>query len=408
MKIRFMMQYIPRKLVHAMQQALERGKSILLLGPRQTGKTTAVEQQLKPSIRYSFASANTRQRYEQNPALLESELIEQIKSSISAHSPPLIFIDEIQKIPRVMDVVQYLIDSQSAQFILTGSSARKLKRGSELNLLPGRVVSLHMTPLLYEEIPEPAPALEDILLYGTLPGILREQTSEVRELDLYSYVTTYLEEEIRAEALVRKVGQFARFLEIAASECGKPLNFTRLSQDIGVSDTTIAHYYQILEDCLIVHRIDPLINSQTKRRLIKTPKYLFFDPGIRRACANEGTRLSQRVIADLFEQYIGNQLIYHAQLVSPQIKIKYWRDLAGPEVDFVLDIAHHYIPIEVKWSDKPSLTDARHLIKFSQDYEYIEQAYIICRTPTRYRITENIIALPWQEIPAIFENIAKN
>ena len=392
------MTYISRKIAIHLTRALNRGKSVLLLGARQTGKTTLINQEIKPDIAYSFARAVTRQRYEQDPALLEKELEEQIKPYAT---PPVIFIDEVQKIPRVMDVAQFLIDQKLAQFILTGSSARKLKTGKDLNLLPGRVVSLMMTPLLYDEMPEPKPTLENILLYGTLPGILLESETSTKDMDLYSYVTTYLEEEIRAEAMVRNIGHFARFLEIAAGESGKQMNFTRLSQDIGIADTTIANYYQILEDCLIALRIDPIDHSTTKRRLIKSPKYLFFDMGVRRACANEGEKLSQKMLADLFEQYLGTELIYHSRLSSPNIKIKYWRDSAGPEVDYVIDQAQTYTPIEIKWTDKPALSDARHLKKFIEEYS-VKQAYIVCRTPHRYKVAANIIALPWQEIGTIF------
>lgn len=393
------MNYISRKIASNLTHALNRGKSVLLLGARQAGKTTFVNQQIRPDIAYSFARAATRQRYEQNPALLESELEEQIKRYTK---PPVVFIDEVQKIPRIMDVAQNLIDQQLAQFVLTGSSARKLKTGKDFNLLPGRVVSLMMTPLIYDEIPEPKPTLENMLVYGTLPGILLESDVNAKDTDLYSYVTTYLEEEIRAEAMVRNIGHFSRFLEIAAGESGKQLNFTRLSQDIGIAGTTIANYYQVLEDCLITLRIDPIDHSTTKRRLIKSPKYLFFDMGVRRACANEGTKLSQKMLADLFEQYVGTELVYHSQLSSPGTKIKYWRDSAGPEIDYVIDRSHTYIPVEVKWTDKPNLSDVRHLKKFIDEYT-TEQAYVICRTPYRYKLAENIIALPWQEIGTIFQ-----
>jgi len=314
----------------------------------------------------------------------------------------LIFIDEVQKIPAVMDMAQHLIDSQKAQFILSGSSARKLKTGTNLNLLPGRVVSLHMTPLLYQEFSSFNLSLEHILLYGTLPGIMNDADAQSQEIDLYSYVSTYLEDEIRAEALVRNIGSFSRFLEIAAGEAGKQLNFTRLSQDLGVADTTIANYYQILEDCMLTLRIDPISESYTKRRLVKSPKYLFFDLGVRRVCANEGTGLPKKIMADLFEHYVGNELVYQSQLRSPQIKVRYWRDTAGPEIDYVLDIAHCYTPIEVKWNDKPDMNDARHLRKFMDEYQ-TDLAYIVCQSPNRYHLTQNIIVLPWQEIHTIFE-----
>lgn len=396
------MTYIKRLIEKNILQTLERGKNVLLLGPRQTGKTTMIKHAIRPDISYSFAQASIRQRYEQNPALFESELIEQLSTY---SKPPLVCIDEVQKIPRVMDIAQHLIDDEKAQFILTGSSARKLRHNREVNLLPGRVVSLTMTPLLYHEIKNHTPTLENILLYGTLPGIILDPDDAAREVDLLSYVATYLEQEIRAEAVVRNIGSFSRFLQIAAGEAGKQINFTRLSQDIGVADTTISSYYQILEDCLIMLRVDSLIGGQTKRRLIKSPKYLFFDLGIRRACANEGTGLQQRAMAELFEHYVGNELIYQSQLNYPHVKTRYWRDAAGPEIDYVLDVSHQYIPIEVKWSDHPGLTDARHLLKFMQEYSNAKTSYIVCRTPKRYKLAENVTVIPWQEIHRVFESI---
>lgn len=394
------MDYIPRLIEKNILQALERGKSILLLGPRQTGKTTMIKHAIKPEISYSFAHANIRQRYEQNPALLESELLEQLKQFTY---PPVVCIDEVQKIPRVMDIAQHLIDDKKARFILTGSSARKLRHNHEINLLPGRVVSLSMTPLLFEEMVGQEPALEDILLYGTLPGIIADADDATKEEDIYSYVSTYLEQEIRAEAAVRNVASFGRFLQIAAGEAGKQINFSRLSQDIGVVDTTIANYYQILEDCLITLRIDPITDSQTKRRLIKSPKYLFFDLGIRRACANETTGLQHKIITDLFEHYVGNELVYQGQLHLPHIKVRYWRDVSGPEIDYVLDVSHQYVPIEVKWTENPRLTDAKHMIKFMHEYPSVKMSYIICRAPKRYKLADNVTVIPWQQIKDVFE-----
>jgi len=392
------MTFIPRLIESNVRDALERGKSVLLLGPRQTGKTTLIEEKIKPDISYSFVKARDRQRYEADPTLLEKELEAHVKDF---STKPIIFIDEIQKIPRVMDIVQHIIDRKLAQFVLSGSSARKLKHGKELNLLPGRVVSLSMPPLLYQEIPDPKPTIEDILLFGTLPHIITEPNKQHKETDLYSYVTTYLEEEIRKEAVVRNIGSFSRFLEIAAGEMGMQINFSRLSQDIGVSDSTIKDYFQVLEDCLITKRIDPISDGHTKRRLVRSPKYLLCDMGIRRAAANEGLRLPHKHFGHLFEQYVGLELSYQSQIFSPQTKLRYWRDNAGPEVDYVLDTPDELIPIEVKWSDKPDSHDARHLKKFIHEYN-VKQAYIICRTPRKYNISENIIALPWQSISTLF------
>jgi predicted AAA+ superfamily ATPase len=395
-----MTQYISRKIESLIIGTLNRGKSILLLGARQTGKTTMILQHIKPDICYSFVRASDRQRYEQNSALLEAELEARIQSFPQM---PIVFIDEVQKIPAVMDIVQHCIDRKLAQFVLTGSSARRLKRGPNVNLLPGRVVVLHMTPFLFAEIENEQVSLESLLLYGTLPGIFLENNSEAREQDLYSYVEGYLEEEIRAEALVRNVGNFALFLEFASGESGKQLNMSQLSQNIGISSSTVAEYFQILDDCMVARRVDPLTRTQTKRRLIKSPKYLFFDLGVRRACAKEGSKLSLKVMSDLFEQYVGNELLNTIEIHSKQIRLRYWRDSAGPEVDYVIEAPDHLIPVEVRWSDKPTKSDARHLIKFLAEYPEAKQAFVVCRTPTRYQLAENIIALPWQELSGLIE-----
>ena len=300
------MSYIIRKIGDSINHALGRGKSVLLLGPRQTGKTTLLNHQVKSDIQYSFAQIETRLHYEKHLIAFAKQLDFEIEKK---GEKPTVLIDEVQKIPLIMDVVQDFIDRKKAKFILTGSSARKLRHGAHVNLLPGRVVSFVMDSLTLMEIPKPHPELKEILLYGSLPNIITELDEKNKEDDLYSYVSTYLEEEVRAEALVRNIGNFARFLELAASESGLISNFHKLSQEIGVAASTISDYYQLLEDCLIVQRIDPITDGITHRRLIKSPKYLFFDLGVRRACANEGTRLSARSMGSLFEQYVGLELL---------------------------------------------------------------------------------------------------
>ncbi|MCB1118974.1 MAG: DUF4143 domain-containing protein, partial [Chlamydiia bacterium] len=303
----------------------------------------------------------------------------------------------------VMDSVQAIIDEGLAQFILTGSSALKLKHGAKLNLLPGRVVSLTMSPLVYEELPSPKPSLDDLLVYGTLPEISLEEDRDNREKDLFSYVSTYLEEEIRAEAAVRNLGFFSRFLELAAGEAGKQVNLSNLSREIGVTHQTISSYFQILDDSLVATRIDPIVNGRTKRRLFKSPKYLFFDLGIRRVAANEGVRLPQSFLGDLFEHYVGNELLNLSALTAPEIKVRYWRDTAGPEVDYVIDWGKEYIPVEVKYSEAPQKRDARHLETFLSEYSEATDGFVICRTPHAYRLSDRVIALPWQELNTLFQ-----
>ena len=387
------MKYIRRFLEPRLHHHLSRGKSVLLLGPRQTGKSTLLSQ-FQADLSLSFIIPAVRQRYEKNLSLLTNE-IEFLKKKNSAKKL-FILLDEVQKVPRVMDVVQDLIDRRVAQFILTGSSARKLRRGSDVNLLPGRVVTLRLDPFIVEEYARST--LEDILVVGSLPGIVQTDNAEDQETDLRSYVETYLEEEVRAESLVRNIGGFSRFLEFAGLESGKIVSFRALSQEIGVSHTTIASYFEILEDCLIAERVDPITHNKTRKKLTKSSKYLVFDLGVRRLCAGEGRQVSPSQWGELFEQFIGLELIRHARLEEQKIKIRFWRDPDGPEVDWIIEKGKNYIPIEVKWTDKPSLKDVRHLEVFLKEYTEAKTGYLVCRIPRPLQLNNKIIALPWQQV----------
>lgn len=385
--------YIHRILTAKLEAALARGKSVLLLGARQTGKTTLISH-LKTDYTISFAQPRVRQSYEIDPGRLTLE-IEALAENSSR--TPLIVMDEVQKVPAIMDAVQDLIDRRLGQFILTGSSARKL-RARSVNWLPGRVVLCRLDPFVLTEMSPLKFSLEDLLLYGSLPGIVTDKTSDEKELDLDSYVSTYLEEEVRAEALVRNTGPFSQFLTLAASESGNIVNFSKLSQEIGVSHTTIASYYQILEDCLIAEKIEPLTQSKTRKKLTKTPKYLFFDLGLRRVTAKEGRQLPENYWGRLLEQWVGLELIRNARFSLEPSKIYFWRDLDGPEVDWIIAKNDYFIPLEVKWTERPQLKDIKHLTLFCEEYKNTPRGYLICRVPKKQKLTANIYAIPWQDL----------
>ena len=385
------MKYIKRWLEAKIQHALGRNKSVLLLGARQTGKTTLIGR-FDPDLSISFIRPDVRQRYEKSPHLLKGE-VEAI-APVHSGKRPLVVLDEVQKVPDILDVVQDLIDRGQANFILTGSSARKLRRGAHVNLLPGRVTILRLDPFSLSEFP--SKDLNERLLCGSLPGILAVQSVADKETDLESYVTTYLEQEVRAEAVVRNLGDFARFLELAASESGGIVNLRKLSQEIGVSHTTIGAYYQILEDCLIVERVEPLTQSKTRKKLTKSEKFLFFDLGVRRLAAREGTKLSRDTLGKLFEQFIGLELLRGAHNATPLAKIRFWRDPDGPEVDWVVDENGAYTPVEVKWTENPTSGDTRHLEVFLSEYPSAKAGYLVCQVPRKTKIGDRIFALPWQ------------
>jgi predicted AAA+ superfamily ATPase len=389
------MDYTHRGVETAIGHALARGRSLFLFGARQTGKTTLTGR-LPAALRISLAQPDVRLRYEKTPGVLRGE-IEALPAA--GAFPPLVVLDEVQKVPVLLDSIQDLIDRGVARFVLTGSSARKLCRGASANLLPGRVSVFHLDPF---SLTERAPArIEDVLLDGSLPGIVSVPGADDRESDLSAYVTTYLEEEIRAEAAVRNLGAFARFLELAAAEAGGIVNLRALAGDVGVAHTTIAAYYQILEDCLIADRVEPLTTSATRKKLTRSDKYLLFDMGVRRLAAHEGRRVLPTRAGQLFEQWVGLELLRWSRSALPSTRIRFWRDPDGPEVDWIIDRDGAYTPIEVKWTETPNARDARHVDCFLSEYPTADRGYVVCRTPRKVKLGPRITALPWQDLPLV-------
>lgn len=385
---------ITRKIEGRISEVLERGKSILLLGPRQTGKTTLISA-LPSDLYINLARPDNRLRYEAHPQTLEQEILALNKETI-----PLILLDEIQKVPLLLDLAQDLIDRKVAKFVFTGSSARKLRRDSEVNLLPGRVIEMRLDPLTIDELPT-RPSLDELLSDGTLPEVATTPDQRARDELLGSYVAIYLEEEIRQEAIVRKIGPFARFLEIAASEAGQEANVSNISRAINVAQTTAQGYYDILVDCLIAERIDPYVPASTRRRLAKSPKYLFFDLGVRRFAAREGRQPSREQVGRLMEQLIGIELVRLLRSHPVRPKLYYWRDYDGPEVDWIVEADDELIPIEVKATQTPRPSHWRHLKTFLSEHKNAPKAYLACQVPRTMQLAPEIYAIPWHGIGSV-------
>lgn len=390
--------YIPRRLLPAMKAALARGKSILLLGARQTGKTTLTGR-LQPDLAINLLAPEVRRRHEREPGLLAGEV-----AALAARTRPrrpLVVLDEVQRVPELLDAVQVMVDGRAAQFVLTGSSARKLRRGRETNWLPGRLIPFRLDPLT---LAEHAPAaLESALLDGALPGIVTLAEERDREQELRAYASLYLEEEIRAEALVRSLGSFSRFLQLVAAESGGIFSFRGLAQELGLTHPTVAGYFGILEDCLLAERVEPLTTARGRKRLTQSPRYLFFDLGVRRCAAEDGRTMPARLLGGLFEQFAGLELIRAARLAGAGHTVRFWRDAAGPEVDWVVCRGDRAVPVECKWSDAPGRGDARHLETFLDDHPGNPVGLILCRAPRRVQVTPRVLALPWTELPQVLE-----
>lgn len=391
-----------RALRPEIEKHLARGKSILLLGARQTGKTTLLST-FEFDIAFNLMDSALRRRYESRPETLGQEL----RVAYEKKNKPLrVFIDEIQKVPELLDNIQILIDEKIAQFVLTGSSARKL-RSAEINWLPGRVVKLQLDPLLISEIPSSELNLEKLLIYGQLPGIISEPDEANKEIDLKSYVEIYLEEEIRMEALVRNVGEFSRFLELAAAESGYLINMSKLSSDVGINQMTLRNFFQILEDCLIAKRIEPITETKTRRRLLQSNKFIIFDLGVRRIAAQEGPRLSFKSMGHLFEQFVGLQLMALLQQKFPEAKVKFWLDSNGLEIDWVVEYRKQYLPIEVKWTDHPDKSMSKACEIFIHEYDCPAGGFVICQTPLDIQLSEHVVGISWKNLTDVCEKLSK-
>jgi predicted AAA+ superfamily ATPase len=400
---------IRRNLEKEISETISQHRSFFLFGPRQTGKTTLLDhiaQQHGQVLKYSFLEIPLRQKAEQRPEFLRQE--------IEAAMPRMVVLDEVQKVPEILDEVQYLIDKHKIPFLITGSSARKLRR-KNINLLAGRAITYRLDPFDLEERRSfskhfcSADTLKNILTYGDLPEIALltedERTKLVDNL-LRSYVETFLEEEIRMELMIRKVGVFGNFLRLAAEMSGKILSFRDLSQDLGVTHHTVSSYYTILHDCLIVERIPPLIPSSSRRRLSKAHKYLFFDIGVRNAAAHTLARegINKEEWSRRFEEWIGLSLIRYLRSRNLQGTIYYWRDHNGPEIDWVVEHENRWIPVEVKFLTDPLPKHTRHLETFlAENTKKARKGYVIFLGEKPRKLTEKITALPWFELQSVFE-----
>lgn len=363
-------------------------KSAFLWGARQTGKSTYLKAHFPEATWYDLLKSDVQMRLEKNPHLLREEIF----ALTDAQLKQPIVIDEIQKIPALLDEVHWLIENARAQFILCGSSARKLKRLGT-NLLGGRALRYHFYPLTYAEIPDFN--LLIALNNGLIP--LHYQTTHI-DLLMESYVADYLNYEIREEGLVRNLPDFARFLDSVAFSNAEMVNYTNIARDCGVSAKTVENYYQILIDTLLGCFLFPY-RKKVKRDIIsKTPKFYLFDVGVANYLAKRSViELRGTEAGDAFEHFIFMELIAYIGLNKKRTEITYWRSKTNLEVDFIIGSGE--IAIEVKINRNVHKQEIRGLIAFCEEHHPKKAIVVSCdAAPRLLKIADGveIHIMPWE------------
>lgn len=355
-------------------------ESCFLWGARQTGKSTLLQDLFADSPRYDLLLSDEYGRLRTRPSLLREELL-----SAPPGARPVV-IDEVQKIPELLDEVQWLSVNRGMSFVLCGSSARKLKR-SGANLLGGRAMRYELFPLTYPEIPDFD--LLRALNNGLLPR--HYQAEEPRGL-MEAYVGDYLKEEIAAEALTRNIPAFGRFLEAAAFSNGELVNHQNVASECGVSAPTVKQYFSILEDTLI-GRMLPSFQKRPKRRVIQAPRFYLFDVGLANLLLKRGRILPRsESFGKAFEHFIYQELAAHSHYSRLHYPIAYWRTASQFEVDFIL--GDHEVAVEVKGAEQVSAQHLKGLKAFREEYK--TRHSIVVSMDARPRLVDGIEILPWE------------
>lgn len=348
-------------------------KSVFLLGPRQTGKTSLLKQSFPKAKTYNLLQSDVFAKLVNRPQLIREE----------AKRGELILIDEIQKYPGLLDEVQYLVDEYKCRFVLTGSSARKLKRGAA-NLLGGRAKMSHLFPLVSAEIPNFD--LMKSLNIGTLPSVY---DSTNPGSDLQDYIGTYLQEEIQAEGIVRKIENFSRFLQTASLVNGELLNFENVASDAQVPPRTIREYFHILEDTLIGTLLPPFLATK-KRKPISTAKFYFFDVGVANILAGrESIKPKTELFGKVLEHFIFCEIKAFLSYSGDRREFAFWRSKSDFEVDFLIGST---TAIEVKGTELVTERHLRGLVALSEDLKLKNK--IVVSLDSRPRKISDVHILP--------------
>jgi predicted AAA+ superfamily ATPase len=376
---------IPRKL----DIRLPKGKSAILWGARKSGKSAFLKETFPDSLRFDFLRTDLFFEMAKRPALLRERILAAEKNRLG-HP---ILLDEVQKVPQLLDEVQALIEDKRLSFMLCGSSARKLKTGHG-NLLGGRAWRCHMHPLTWAELDAAGhePELPAMLNRGLIPSHYLDPNGYRRSLQAYVY--DYLKEEIMAEGLARNVPAFSRFLDAVAFCQGEILNHSNIARDSGVGSKTIREYFQILEDTLLGYHVEPFAKSRNREVILKAPKFYLFDVGVAGILAKRHLEAERGAeFGKAFEHLIFMELAAYRSYAGRDFPIRFWRTKLGLEVDFILGDGE--TAIEVKGGWRIEKADLRGLEAFREEAKP-RRLILVCneREP---RKAGDIDILPWRE-----------
>jgi len=366
------------KIVHRLfDLTLPAHKSAFLWGPRKVGKSYWLNHNLQDFILIDLLKTDVFADYITRPSLLRERYQDTTK---------LIVIDEVQKVPAILDEVHWLIENRGISFLLTGSSARKLRKG-HANLLGGRAWRKTMTPLSCLEVDDFD--LERIMFTGLLPPhYLSPNPIE----DLRAYVADYLKEEIAAEALTQNIPAFSDFLRVAALSSSELINYTNIARETGVSHKVVRTYFDILEDTYLGFRVQAWKKSQN-RRMIQAEKFYFFDVGVSNYLARRRPLMGSREFGKSFEHYILMELRAYQAYKNPDLPITYWRTSTGLEVDFIL--GDKQLALEIKSSRRIHQKDLKGLQALRRDGA-VGHCLLVCLEKEPRMLSNDIKIMPWK------------
>jgi predicted AAA+ superfamily ATPase len=370
---------------------LPKRQSAFLWGPRKTGKTTYLRASFPGSLTYDMLQTDLFLEFTKRPFLLREQLLaadpKQLKEPV--------IIDEVQKVPQLLDEIHWLIENKGLRFILCGSSARKLKRGRG-NLLGGRAWRYEMHPLVSAEVVDLN--LLRALNRGTIPV---HYLQEDYHKSLQAYLRDYLKEEVFAEGLTRNIPAFSRFFDAMGYSHGELTNYANIARDCGVDAKTVKEYYQILVDTLLGTMIEPYKRRQERQVITKAGKFYLFDVGVAGAITQRHIPQERgEQFGKALEHFLLMEILAHRAYRELDYDVNFWRAKSGLEVDFVL--GRGQVAIEVKGSSRIESADLRSLKAFIEEY-HPRKAFVVCNEH-RPRVHEDIHIHPWRDFLSMLWN----